>query len=229
MTVQGADHETKFVLERTRAPFVAAWLEAQCQPDPEFPASIVSSIYFDTTDLRFLRDKDDSDFLKTKVRLRWYSDVDSERVIGGPFLEVKHKIGGQRDKHRIKVDLGHECLTGSSLDHQELGQVPLWLSTMGEALPRPLYPALEIRYRRDRFVEVGSNSRVCMDYEIRTPRINPRILPNGLLRDSLPMSVLELKGRETDLPVALQKAISFGCRKSSFSKYAACCASLLRS
>ena len=70
------DHEIKLVLPNRAARSLVRWLRSRCWPDPLYPAATVSSIYYDTPDWRLLREKVNSDFLKTKVRLRWYSDID---------------------------------------------------------------------------------------------------------------------------------------------------------
>ena len=68
----GSGYETKFVLDQCAEHIVRHWLSRVALPDPHYPANVVSSIYFDTHDWRYLNEKENSDFLKTKVRLRWY-------------------------------------------------------------------------------------------------------------------------------------------------------------
>jgi len=226
---RGSDTESKFVLSPARANFVRGWLASRCEPDPEYPAAQVSSIYFDTPDWRFLRDKDDSDFLKSKVRLRWYGDAAGRRTTGGPFLEVKRKIGSRRDKRRAGIALDADWLAHSRLDDPVYLGVSDWLSEMGEPAPRPLRPALEIRYRRTRYLHRPSGARLCVDSEIEVPRVNPRALAQPARARACATAVLELKSGDTNLPAGLRPALDFGCRKASFSKYTACCAGLLRS
>lgn len=43
-----SEHEIKFVLKNSSAHYIIQWLQTRCLPDPEFPAGIVSSIYYDT-------------------------------------------------------------------------------------------------------------------------------------------------------------------------------------
>lgn len=71
---QGPAHEIKLELASGRAGAVAAFLAAYCRPDPEHPGGRVSTIYYDTPELCLLGEKTNSDFLKTKVRLRWYGE-----------------------------------------------------------------------------------------------------------------------------------------------------------
>ena len=50
--------------------------------DGAYSSNIVSSLYYDTRDRRGLYEKLNSDFLKLKVRLRWYTELNgtSERL-----------------------------------------------------------------------------------------------------------------------------------------------------
>ena len=99
--LSAADFELKFVGERWRAKPLRRLLERLCRPDPAFPTGTVFTIYYDTPSLECLDEKRNSDYLKTKVRLRWY------RVEGRPtdsaFLEVKSRVGSRRDKLRLAV------------------------------------------------------------------------------------------------------------------------------
>src|SRR5690606_22911495 len=72
------EHELKFTVPVSSTAAVLAWLRGACTPDPKFPCGRVSRIYNDTPDPRSLREKLNSDYLKTKVRLRWYATLDGE-------------------------------------------------------------------------------------------------------------------------------------------------------
>ena len=61
-----------------------------------------------------LSEKIDSDYLKTKVRVRWYGPGDSRAST--VFAEVKHRIGNRRDKVRVMLDV----------TAAELARWPLW-------------------------------------------------------------------------------------------------------
>ncbi len=68
------ERELKFTLPQGRAPLVRSWLDRICRRDPEFPAAVVWTIYYDTPGLISLSEKINSDYLKRKIRVRWYSD-----------------------------------------------------------------------------------------------------------------------------------------------------------
>jgi len=74
-----------------------------------------------------------------------------------------------------------------------------------------------LRYRRDRFIEPLTQSRVSLDAEIAAVRVNPRFL-SATNRSPLATAVLEVKGSADTLPVVLRPLLALGSRKSAFSK-----------
>ena len=83
-------------------------------------------------------------------------------------------------------------------------------------------PLFVVRYERHRFFDPASRLRINLDQHVHVPAANPAAL-GPRLRGELDHAVLELKGRDRDeLPRALFAALRLGCRRSSFSKYAAC-------
>ena len=86
------ERELKFTLPAARAQLARRRLETLCRRDPEFPAAIVWTIYYDTPALVSLGEKINSDYLKRKIRVRWYSDLEG-RVTGPAFVEAKLRVG----------------------------------------------------------------------------------------------------------------------------------------
>jgi hypothetical protein len=219
--------ELKFVLPLPRAGIALQLLTALCQPDASYPAAIVSTIYYDTPDLRLLFEKLDSDYLKTKVRLRWYRSLEGAEGAATAFLEVKSRVGSLRDKARTVVPLAPAWLERADLDDPALVRVVADATTLGVELPGPLLPALLVRYRRYRFVEPVSGTRVSLDYDIEAPRGR-----RGLFRSGSPAflqdAVIEVKGESADLPRALRPLAHLGMRRAAFSKYAAAGLAVLR-
>jgi hypothetical protein len=105
------EHETKYVFPNSRAAILRRFLSMKCIPDGDYAEGLISSIYFDTSHLELLDEKLNSDFLKVKVRLRWYSSVTSGLPYPPVFLEVKRKIGSARRKARQQVDCFGDCST----------------------------------------------------------------------------------------------------------------------
>jgi len=170
-------HETKYVLNNREALKIIQWLKFRCSPDPEFPGSIVSSIYYDTPSLRFMREKINSDFYKTKVRLRWYADLETEKPETKSYLEVKYKIGNRREKIRSETHFTGDWLSLVNLNDQELKNFPRMYISDNKLLPGSICPVFKIRYKRIRFVEPATRDRICVDYDISSPCVNWQILP----------------------------------------------------
>ena len=222
-----SQHETKFVVSNSFVHLIIQWLRYRCLDDRKFPAGIVSSIYYDTPDWYHLSEKINSDYLKTKVRLRWYADIDTEEPEDESYLEAKYKIGSKRKKVRVKTDFSGKWLSQVALDNQKLLHIPGLLRPKGVMTRSALYPAFKITYKRLRFVEPTTGARLSVDYDIRAPQVNRQMLPRTnpfVLRSA----VFELKGSMRDLPNVLGQLTALGCRKQSFSKYSACYAKIMR-
>lgn len=172
-----ANHETKFVFNNNISHLILQWLSCRCQPEPEFPAGIISSIYYDTKNWQFLREKINGDYLKTKVRIRWYSDIEDEEPGEYSYIEVKQKVGAIRKKIRMKTDISGKWVSQVDLHNEKLLDIPSFLRTKGVGIPRHIYPVFQISYKRWRFVEPMTGARVCVDFDISTPRVNESILP----------------------------------------------------
>jgi len=221
------EKEGKFLISCYDVDRVTHWLKHTCAPDPSFAFGVVSSIYYDTRDWDFLREKVNSDYLKTKVRLRWYgSSVDSPAE-GAAFAEVKYRIGSLRDKIRVKTHYSAEWLSGVGLENSDLLRVPLLIQAHGFRLHKPVFPAFVVSYCRQRFVERLSGARVCLDYAISAPRVNRQTLPRALPA-KLSVAVFEVKSSDGEMPTVLRRLVALGCKKDSFSKYLACYQKLTR-
>ena len=99
--------ERKYALPNAAYQTVLEWLRGACAPDPEFAAGAISSLYYDSADLSLYGEKLNSDYIKTKLRLRWYADLarldDADEV--PCFFEVKRKVGATRQKQRVALAL----------------------------------------------------------------------------------------------------------------------------
>ena len=217
----GVQSEAKFVVAAGRAGSLLSLLRQRCRVDGAHPANVVSSVYYDTRDRGALHEKTNSDYLKTKVRLRWYTELDGSVSTSCSFLEVKQRVGQTRAKVRIATPHEGAWLDRAPLWHPDVANAPRLLRDHGVRLP-PLVPLFVVRYERHRFFDPASRLRVNLDRHVHVPAVNPAAL-GPRFRAELHYAVLELKGRDPDeLPRALHAALRLGCRRSSFSKYAAC-------
>lgn len=221
------ERELKFTLPASRAPFAARMLATLCRPDPRFAAAVVTTVYYDSPDLRLLAQKLNSDFLKTKVRLRWYSALSGEAGSGAAFIEVKSRVGCLRRKARIETALPGGRLADAPLSDPLFARALDLARTLDGGLPAHLLPVMMVRYERRRFVEPISGARVSLDSRIEAPRANRALLgQGGPVR--LRVSVVEVKGAGEELPRALRPLAHVGARRASFSKYGELGVALLR-
>ncbi|MFC2165334.1 VTC domain-containing protein [Acidobacteriota bacterium] len=227
MPVETRSHETKYVLSNSSVPTILRWLRSRCSPDPKFPASIVSSIYYDTPSLRFLREKFNSDFIKTKVRLRWYADTETGKPEAKSFLEAKYKIGNTREKIRRETHITGDWLSNVNLNNRALKNIPRMFISEKMLFPDIICPVFKISYTRMRFIEPTTGSRLCVDYDISSSGVNWKILPD-VPPFRLQTAVFELKGKSKELPRTLHQLTALGCRKFSFSKYMICYKKIIR-
>jgi hypothetical protein len=214
----GADErELKFTMPAGRVHLARQRLQRLCRRDPEFPSAIVWTIYYDTPALVSLGEKLNSDYLKRKIRVRWYSDL-AGRASGPVFVEAKMRVGTRRLKARARLPYPAEDVASWDLDDPRLQSAPLLLRADGILAQHGWQPMMQIRYRRDRFIEPLTNSRVSLDADISAAAVNPRFVP---VADSSPIAtaVLEVKGRGDELPVVLRPLLALGLHKRSFSKF----------
>jgi VTC domain len=213
--------ELKYLLPQSRAPFAKAWLASVVRPEREYPPALVITTYYDTPRLELLDEKIDSDYLKTKVRVRWYGPLDRRPATGPVFAECKLREGATRDKQRVVADIRPADLESLPLSAR------LWPALLdglrGEVphLPADLAPVMQMVYARHRFTD-GASARVALDTDISVVAVNPARLSCPPRADSLPWAVFEYKGHGADLPARLGPVTRLGARRSAFSKYLAC-------
>ena len=217
--VEDLERELKFVLPAGRAQAAAGFLATICVPDTEYPRALVWTVYYDTPDGRSLGEKLDSDYLKMKLRVRWYGD-EADRPSGPVFIEAKYRIGSRREKVRVKLDIDAREAAGLALESPRFAAFPRALAPAGVPAGPEWRPVVRLRYRRIRFIERLTGARVSLDRDITAEAVNSRQL-TSLNLGPLPVAVLEVKGREDTLPRPLTPLLHLGARQGSLSKYAA--------
>jgi hypothetical protein len=218
-TSGSGDHELKFSLPAGRVDLVRRLLDDTCRRDVDYPAALVWTIYYDTPDLRALAEKLNSDYLKSKVRLRWYSDLEGQ-VSGSAFIEAKARVGNRRVKVRTAAPHAAPVIASWSLQDPRLLAFPRLLRPQGIAVGDDWQPVLQLRYRRDRFTEPVTRARVSLDADIRAAAVSHRFIA-ACDATALGLAVLEIKGAEEELPQRLRPLLRLGMRQRSFSKYLA--------
>jgi hypothetical protein len=220
--VKRPETEQKFAIAATRTDLAIRLLDRLCDPDPEFAIGTVSSIYFDTREWDYLGEKRNSDYLKTKVRLRWYEQLQSVKAGSDrSFAEVKSRTGSTRTKLRIPTQYTGKHLAAIDLHDPELLRVPAALVAAGVPIRHTLFPAFIVRYTRRRYIERSTRSRIAIDYAITAPKVNKFMLPQTY-PCRLEQSVLEVKGTDAKFPVGLMSVFQLGFQREAFSKYFEC-------
>ena len=208
------DHETKYLVSAGMAVPVQSYLSGVCASEIPFAANWVDSIYFDTLDLDAYQDNLSGQLLKTKVRVRWYDQS------GVAFAEIKRRCAERRDKTRVELSWSGERLSREGLSCPLLATLGRVLSERGQPVPSEVRPVVHLRFHRRRSVERSGSARISLDTEIGLVAIASRLGAGD--PGVFPGAVVELKGATSVLPVALRPLHAFGCRRASFSKYAAC-------
>jgi hypothetical protein len=202
-----ARYELKFVGPAARADEMEAVLRAHCPPDREHAENQVESVYFDTLGLAAYGEKADGEYVKTKLRLRWYRPH-----TGFAWLEIKAKRGSLGAKQRVRVAFEPP---GPDADEEVFARVAR--SALGVALR----PTLWVSYRRLRRVAPDASARISLDRDIRAVWASPA-LARRARPGALPVFVVEVKGDALEPPPGLARLIGRSARRAAFSKYAAC-------
>jgi len=216
------ESETKFTHDSFASTRILRSLDCTCLPDDQYQSNIVNSIYFDTHDHRFAMEKAASEYLKTKIRLRWYQTSSGQESSSGCFLEFKCKTGSKRQKTRIALDFDTDTIVEDVTRMPVLQQIRKYIaSNQPELSGFDLSPQILISYIRYRFIEPATETRIALDTRIKARSIRASFTRHvGEVR--LNQSVLEVKGRFRRLPAAIRNMNGANLRKASFSKYYEC-------
>ena len=214
------ERELKFVVPEARAAFVGAWLRHVCVPDPKYPPARVVTVYYDTAQLDLLDEKVNSDYLKTKVRVRWYERLDGSPAGEAVFVEAKVRVGSTRQKVRRTAGEPAPAVSAWRLERPEWLALLAALRLDGVDLPPDLRPVMRLSYVRERLIDRAGGGRLTLDASMRVDAVNPERMRPGLT-GPMPGVVVEYKGRTPELPPHLRRLVDSGGRKASFSKYLA--------
>jgi hypothetical protein len=217
--------EQKFVFNVADKDLLWEWLEFHLVRDPAFYFGPIVSLYYDTPALSLYGEVCNGNYIKTKVRLRWYqTHFPPEQQVVNCYMEVKRKYGTRRHKQRQLLAIEPEDLAGDLFSRKVILEGPYGMPELRLFVRGILVPVLIVEYERFRFIEPDSGSRISLDTHIACTRSNPAYLA-GAAPVTLASGVLEVKGVIDRLPDAL-RPIGHHLRKSSFSKYAICCNAL---
>ena len=191
----------------------------------------VRSIYYDTEDLRFYREKDDGIADRKKVRIRGYNEFGRNNIV---FLELKHKHEKKIFKNRASVlygDLDRLLESGDAESYvlkfgsrqEPLADAERFLF----ALRRDrLVPVVLVIYEREAYFGKFDNSfRITFDKNLRsslTPSTGDLYEERGIRPHAEGWFVLEVKFYQT-FPSWMTDVIRIlDLKQQSFSKYTGC-------
>ena len=215
--------ERKFTVLPRNLGFAHAFLQQVCRPDAEYAEGQVNSLYFDTADLDQYERSESGEFRKDKVRVRWYGGTGGSDAMVPVFLELKSRDGFASSKQRRRLSVPAECLEPARLREGIVDRATLvdTLAEFGHYPESPLRPIVLISYRRYRFNEMLTGTRVSLDSRIRS-RMVARELGRGEREPWLQCGVIEVKGPALELPVTLRGMRFLDTDWSRFSKYSQC-------
>lgn len=225
---EDGEFELKYTFPAVLLNSIEGWLAITCKKDGMYPESRVQSIYLEAADARSYLEKINSDFFKTKFRVRWYEtkegrpfDHDDQTPV---FLEKKMKVGAKRLKKRWVSSTSFDELRQNGLNstfHASWYQEFIRQSEVSDFLQ----PFIQISYARKRYVEPYSGARLSLDCDIRVEKTNSLFLPPPP-DSALNVGVFEIKGKN-DMPPAMVAFLTSNIvSKDRFSKYERCISSL---
>lgn len=215
--------ERKFFIVPKNFGLALSLLRQFCRADREYPDSTVSSLYFDTTDLEQYEKSDSGDYNKDKIRIRWYDEESLTGETVPVFIELKTRHGFASSKQRKKLIIPLKDIQLPALRKGIIAGTELFgiINGFGYFPEMPLQPVIKISYRRYRFNEISTGTRVSLDYNIRSTMIVPEL---GKKERELRLegAVIEVKGPSMELPVTLQHMNILDTDWTRFSKYSNC-------
>lgn len=216
-------HEWKHEIGYSDMLILRSRLKSVMQSDPNAKDGryFVRSLYFDNLQDKALMEKINGVNRREKFRLRYYNN-DLSHIT----LEKKSKINGLCGKQQqvIGYEMAEQILNGD-IEALTASDRPSLLMELGIKMKtQGLMPKTIVDYEREPFICEAGNTRVTMDYNIRTGLISRDFLePESITvpAGDAPI-ILEVKWDEF-LPSFVRDLVQIpGRRTSAFSKYAAC-------
>ena len=133
--------------------------------------------------------------------MRWYSDLDGTRRRTGVRRSQASRRQPALESARARFPLLPSEIAGWDLQDPRLLAFPLLLREHGVLRQASWQPMMLIRYRRDRFIEPLSGSRVSLDSDISGVAVNPTFLSAPTSRRRRPRCSRS-KGAATNCPPA---------------------------
>ena len=211
-------YELKYMLTSAQNRLLLSAMEGHMKPD-SYGKTTIRNVYYDTPDMRLIRNSLDRPAYKEKLRVRSYLKAGEDDTV---FVEIKKKYDGIVWKRRIAIPRhqAEDWLSGEAgkpFDSQIANEIDYM-----RRFYRGIKPACFLSYDREAYESTeGTDLRITTDRNImaRTDRMSlghgiggTKVIPSD-------MTLLEVK-TASSLPVWLTSFLSSnGIRKTSFSKY----------
>ena len=211
-------YELKYLITQSQKQELITLMKEYMEPD-KFGNSVISNIYYDTPDKRFIRNSIEKPTYKEKLRVRSYGTPNPDSSV---YIELKKKFKGVVYKRRFQLE---ENLVSPYLDNR----VPLQESTQISReidyllkLHENLQPSVFISYSREAFYSsTDKNFRVTFDQNIIF-RDYDLSLTSGVYGENIlsnDLVVLEVKTVYGMPQWLLNFLTEHALYKTSFSKY----------
>ncbi|MBR50908.1 MAG: hypothetical protein CMD58_00145 [Gammaproteobacteria bacterium] len=185
--------------------------------DLEYSENYIFNIYFDDSGLRTLYEKLDGDLHRHKIRVRWYASNPELYIPENAKLENKTKFGTGTFKKSCSIEMPSDNI--SKLLSRKTWKKKLFYHLSAISLPPNdnFLPVMISRYRRRRFIDLQTDSRISFDDDICSLALAPNIYARGITIRKLKNAVLEIKNTNDKIPELLKNQPQI--RVTSFSKY----------
>ena len=172
-----------------------------------YPSRKISSVYFDTPDLKFHRLGEDGIVPRDKVRLRWYGL--GKFNINSTTLEIKRTLPTMREKYSCNF---------ADLVSKNFHSIDCLSTYKNHIVAKTLRPFVCVTYNRLYYMD-ANNSRATIDSNIQYHKCT--MTPDNFLQTTQvnieELSVLELK--DARFNKAVKKALQSKLIWQRFSKY----------
>ncbi|GAB4279220.1 MAG: polyphosphate polymerase domain-containing protein [Candidatus Rifleibacteriota bacterium] len=224
-------HEIKFPVNTVQLLSLKEKFGRICNPDKNGLSGRyeVLSIYFDSPDLKFYRQKVEGEFNKLKVRLRFYRN-DPRTEWKKARLELKTRAGNMVSKHRLESGLLKDC-SADNWSKLDLRSVLLNELTdkdnFSEILTTHLKPLIAVFYQRTAY-EAKEIFGCRLTFDERIIGFDPARIADfsrddyGLESVKHPTtSIFEIKSYFEAPECILNQVERLGVARQSYSKYSA--------
>ncbi|MBR6594379.1 MAG: polyphosphate polymerase domain-containing protein [Clostridia bacterium] len=212
-------HEEKYIISYAQYVMLRARAEAAMERDANSRgAYTISSLYYDDIYDSALDEKLDGIREHTKFRVRTYG-------FSSDFVRLEKKIKTGIITEKISARISADGVDGLS-SYTDVGEYSeKAYGLICELRSKGLRPSIIVRYKRDAFVHVPTNTRLTFDREIEALPSDSRCLYDGSLAGvpALPRGQVIMEVKYDDrLPAFVRKLSNCPCQQLSVSKYALC-------